>query len=67
MFNFSNYTTYSLIFPLISKYCVDSNKLVVDIMEYETSCTAIEGFFGLKPKIYSFLVVSNSEINKQRA
>ena len=56
MLDFINYMTKS-------KYYYDSNKLVVGKMKDETGGVAIEEFFGLKPKIYSFLV---DDIKKQR-
>ena len=48
-FDFSNYLTKS-------KYCDDSNKLVIGKMKDETDGVAIEEFVGLKPKMHSFLV-----------
>ena len=54
MFNFSNYSTKS-------KYCENSNKLVVGEMKDETAGIAIEEFVGLKPNIYSYLVDDNIE------
>ena len=45
MFDFSNYVTKS-------KYCDNSNKLVISEMKDETGGIAIEEFFGLKPKMY---------------
>ena len=54
MFNFSNYSTKS-------KYCENSNKLVVGEMKDETAGIAIEEFVGLRPNIYSYLVDDNSE------
>ena len=53
MFDFSNYSTKS-------KYHDNSNKLVIGKIKDETGGVAIEGFVGLKPKMYSFL-----EDNKQ--
>ena len=52
IFDFSNYSTKS-------KYYHDSNKLVTGKMKDETGGVLIEEFFGLKPKIYSFLVDNN--------
>ena len=57
MFGFRNYSTKS-------KYYDNSNKLVVGKMKDETSGVAIEEFFGLKPKMYSYLVDDNSEHKK---
>ena len=53
MFDFSNYSTKS-------KYCDNSNKLVVGKMKDETAGVVIEEFVGLKPKIYSYLVDNKS-------
>ena len=60
MFDFSDYSTKS-------KYCEDSKKLVIGNMKDETGGVAIEDFFALKAKMYSFLVDDNSEhkINKR--
>ena len=44
MFDFSNYSTKS-------KYCDNSNKLVIGKMKDETAGIAIEEFVGLKPNI----------------
>ena len=46
IFDFNNYSTKS-------KYCDNSNKLVIGKMEDESGGVA-EEFVGLKPKIYSF-------------
>ena len=46
IFDFSNY-------PTKSKYCYNSNKLVVGIMKDEGPDVAIKEFVGLKPKKYS--------------
>ena len=54
LFDFSNYSTKS-------KYCDNSNKLVIGKMKDETT----EKFLGLKPKIYSFLT-DNNEHNKAK-
>ena len=54
MFDFSNYSTNS-------KYCDGSNKFVIAKMKDGTGGVAIEEFFGLKPKICSFLVDYNSD------
>ena len=57
MFDFNNYSTKS-------KYCDDSNKLVILKMEDETGGFAIDKFVGLEPKMYSFLVDNNREHKK---
>ena len=57
MFDFSTYQTKS-------KYCDNSNKLVVDKMKEETDGVATEEFAGLKPQMYSYLVNDNSEHKK---
>ena len=49
-----------------SKYYVNSDKLVVSKMKYETIGVAIEEFVGLKPKLYSYLVDDNSEHKKSK-
>ena len=59
MFDFSTYQTKS-------KYCDNSNKLVVDKMKEETDGVAIEEFAGLKPQMYSYLVDDNSEHKKAK-
>ena len=59
MFDFSNYFTKS-------KYYFDSKNLVVGSMKHETSNVATEKFVGLKPKMYWFLVDSNSENKKAK-
>ena len=48
----------------MSKYCDDSNKLVIAKMKDKTSNVAIEEFIGLKPKMYLFLVHDNKEYKK---
>ena len=58
-FDFSNYLTKS-------KYCDDSNKLVIGKMKDETDGVAIEEFVGLKPKMHSFLVDVNREHQKAK-
>ena len=58
-FDFSNYLTKS-------KYCDDSNKLVIGKMKDETDGVAIEEFVGLKPKMHSFLVDVNREHKKAK-
>ena len=59
MFDFRNYSTKS-------KYYDDSNKLVIGKMKDETVGVGIKEFFGLKPKIHSFLVDDNSEHKKAK-
>ena len=59
MFDFSIYSTKS-------KYYDNSNKLMVGKMKYETAGFAIEGFVGLKPKMYLYLVDDNSEHKKAK-
>ena len=59
MFDFNNYLPKS-------KYCDNSNKLVIGKMKNETGGVAIEEFVGLKPKIYRFLEYDNSEQKKQK-
>ena len=59
MFNFSNSSTKS-------KYYDNSNKLVVDKMEYTTRGVAIKEFFRLKRKMYSLLVDANSKHKKAK-
>ena len=56
IFDLSNYSTKS-------KYHNDSNKLVI---KDETAGVSIEEFFGLKPKIYLYLVGDNSEHKKTK-
>ena len=55
MFDFNNYSTKS-------KYCDGSNILVIGKMKDETGGVAIEEFFGLKRKMYSFLVYNSKHI-----
>ena len=57
-FDFSDYSTKS-------KYCDNSNKLVVGIMKDESAGGAIEEFLGLKRKIYSYLGNDNNEKAKE--
>ena len=57
MFDFNNYLPKS-------KYCDNSNKLVIGKMKNETGDVAIEEFVGLKRKIYRFLEYDNSEQKK---
>ena len=59
MFGFSKYSTKS-------QYYDNSNKLVVGKMKDETTGVAIEGFVGLKPKMYSYLVDDNSKHKKAK-
>ena len=59
MFDFSSYSTKS-------KYFDNSNKLVFGRMKDETVGVAIEGFVGLKPKMYSYLVDDKSEHKKAK-
>ena len=59
MFDFTSYSTKS-------KYYDDSNKLVIVKMKDETTDVAIEEFFTLKPKMYSFLVYHSSEHKKAK-
>ena len=49
-----------------SKYYDNSNKLVVGKMKDETAGVAIEGFVGLKPKMYSYFVDDDSEHKKRK-
>ena len=51
MFDFSNHLTKS-------KYHDDPNKLVIGKMTVKTGGVANKEFFGLKPKLFSFLVDS---------
>ena len=59
MFDFSNHLTKS-------KYYDDLNKLDVGKMNNETGCVATEEFFGLKPKMYWYLVNDNSELKRAK-
>ena len=54
MFDFSSYSTGS-------KYYDYLNKLVVGKMKHETAGVEIKEFFGLKPKMYSFVLGDISE------
>ena len=45
---------------------VKTNKLVVGKMKYEADGVVIEEFFGLKPKMYSYLLNDNSEYKKAK-
>ena len=53
MFDFSNYSAKS-------KYYVDSNKSFFCKMKDKIGSVAIKEVFGIKPKIYSFLVNDNT-------
>ena len=59
MFDFSNSSNKS-------RYYNDSNKLVVGKMKNETCGFAIEEFVRLKPEMYLFLVVDNSQHKKEK-
>ena len=63
MFDFSNYSTITV---LKSKYYDNSNKLVVGKIKDEKAGVAIEEFVGSKPKMYSYLVNDNSEQKKAK-
>ena len=58
-FDFTNYSTKS-------KYCDNSNKLVIGKIKDENAGVAVKKFVGLKPKIYSFLVDDNSKHVKSK-
>ena len=58
MFDFSNYSTKS-------KQYDNSRKLVTDKMKDKSAEVAIEGFVGLKPKMYSYLVDNNEDKKAQ--
>ena len=58
MFDFSNYLTKS-------KYYDNSSQLIIGKMKDKTAGVAIKKFFGLKLKMYSFLV-ENSEHDKAK-
>ena len=60
MFSFNSYSTKS-------KYYDRSNKLVIGKMKDETGGAAFEEFFGLNPKMYSFLVDDSSEHKRAMA
>ena len=57
IFDFSNYSTKV-------KYHDNTNKLMVVKMKYEADGVVIEEFFGLKPKMYSYLLNDNSKYKK---
>ena len=59
--NFSNYST-----VVKSKYYDNSNKLVVGKIKDDIVGVAIEEFFGLKSKMYPYLVDDNSEHKKAK-
>ena len=59
MFDFNNHSTKS-------KYYDDANKLVVRKKKDKTGGVVTEEFVGLKPKIYSFLVLDNNEHKKAK-
>ena len=59
VFGFSNYS-------IKSKYYDDSNILIVLKLKGQTDDIAIEPFFGLKPKMQSFLVDDNSKHKKPK-
>ena len=58
MFDFSNYLTKS-------KYYDNSSQLIIGKMKDKTAGVAIKKMFGLKLKMYSFLV-ENSEHDKAK-
>ena len=64
MFDFNIYSTN--MYSNKSKYHDNSSKLVVDKMKNETAGVAIEEFFELKPKMYSYLVDGNREHKKTK-
>ena len=49
-----------------SNYYDNANKLVVGKMKGATAGVAIEEFFGLKPKMFSYLVDDNTEHKKEK-
>ena len=57
MYDFSNYSNNS-------KYCYNSNKLMVGKIKDEAAGVAIEEFVGLKPKVYWYLVDDYSDYKK---
>ena len=59
MFDFSSCSTQS-------KYYYDSKKLVIVKMKDETRGAATEKFFGMRPKMYSFLIYENREHGKAK-
>ena len=58
-FHFTSYSTKS-------KYCDDSNKLVIGKIKDENAGVAVKQFVGLKPKIYFLLVDDNSKHVKSK-
>ena len=48
MFDFNNYSNKS-------KYCGNSNKIVIGKIKVKAAGIAIHEFVGMKPKMYSFL------------
>ena len=59
MFGFSNQSTKSKCYD-------DSNQLAIGKMKDKTGGVVIKEFVGLKPEMYSFLVDSNSEHEKEK-
>ena len=59
MFGFSNYSAKS-------NYYDNSTKLVIGKMTDETPGVAIGEFFGLKPKMYLYLIDDNSDHKKAK-
>ena len=59
MFDLSNYSTKL-------KYYDNSNKSVVGKIKDETASVAIEESVGLKPKMYSYLIMIIVSIEKQK-
>ena len=51
---------------VVVKYHNNTNKLVVGKMKYEADGVVIEEFFGLKPKMYLYLLNDNSEYKKAK-
>ena len=51
---------------VVVKYHNNTNKLVVGKMKYEADGVVIEEFFGLKPKMYLYLLNNNSEYKKAK-
>ena len=51
----------------MSKYCNDSNKLVIGKMKFEIGGVAVEEFVGLKEMMYSFLVDDSSQPKKAKS
>ena len=59
MFDFSNYSAKP-------RYHDDSKKLVIEKIKNETRSVATEEIFGLKPKMYSFLLDDNNKHKKTK-